>query len=78
MATYSTTDFYITALLLSLNYEVLEVTSGDLNKRVKTFHFEDSENLRAQVLKFMNGSLEGNLKAFKDSIETVKVMVHSG
>jgi hypothetical protein len=74
---YGTTDFYTAALLICLNYEVKKITTGQPNKKVKTFHFEDSEGLRKDILDYMNSKREGNLRDFRDAIETVKDLVHS-
>lgn len=76
--TYNTTDFYITAMLIAEDYEVLEITKEGPENRVKRFHFEESKELRSKVLKYMNGNLSGSYKKFKQAIETVKDMVHSG
>lgn len=76
--TYSTTDFYLTAVLISQKYKIKETTKEGPNDRVKRFHFEDSEKLRDTIMEYMNGDLEGNIREFRNSIETVKDMVHSG
>lgn len=76
--TYSTTDFYITAVLIALGFEVENISKEGPSDRVKRFHFENSEELNKTILKYMNGTLEGNLKGFKQAIESVKDMVHSG
>ena len=75
---YNTTDFYITAVLISSDFDVQNITKEGPDDRVKRFHFEESTELRNTILKYMNGSLDGNLKKFKQAIETVKDMVHSG
>jgi hypothetical protein len=75
---YSTTDFYITAVLIAEDYEVQDITREGPDQRVKRFHFEDSKELRNAVLQYMNGKLNGSYKKFKQAIETVKDMVHSG
>ena len=74
---YSTTDFYTTAMLIAQRYEVKQVTSEGPSGRVKRFHFTNNDELQKIVMKYMNGSLEGNLKDFKNAIETVKDLVHS-
>lgn len=76
--TYSTTDFYITAVLIALKFEVESISKEGPNDRVKRFHFANSDELDLVILRYMNGTLEGNLKEFKQAIETVKDMVHSG
>lgn len=78
--TYSTTDFYTTAVLVFKKFEVIRI-STDKEKgkgRVKRFHFENTPELQETVMSYMNGKLEGNLRGFRNSIETVKDMVHSG
>lgn len=80
---YSTTDFYTAALLICLEYEIKKISrensSGEEvhNGRVRRFHFEDTPALRQDILEYMNGKKVGNLKNFKDAIETVKDLVHS-
>jgi len=76
--TYSTTDFYLTAVLISCKYKIQETTTEGPNGRVKRFHFEDTPSLRNTIMQYMNGDLEGNIREFRNSIETVKDMVHSG
>jgi len=76
MNNYITSDFYITALLLSFGHEILEISSTAGGK-IKHFHFEDTSDLRKLLLMYMNGKLEGNLKLFKDAILTVKDMIHN-
>lgn len=75
---YTTTDFYITAMLIAKDFEVRRISKEGPDDRVKRFHFEDDQELQDTILAYMNGSLEGNLKGFKQAIETVKDMVHSG
>ena len=76
--TYNTTDFYITAMLIAEDHEVISITTEGPDNRVKRFHFDDSEELRSKVLQYMNGKLNGSYKKFKQAIETTKDMVHSG
>lgn len=76
-ANYSTTDFYTTAVLISQNFEVVEITREGPNQKVKRFHFVDSEQLREVIRKYVNGQLHGDLRNFKNAIECVKDMVHS-
>lgn len=75
---FSTTDFYMTAILIAHKYEVKKISSEGGGGKLKRFTFDDSEELRALILKYMNRNLEGNLRDFRDAIETVKDMVHSG
>jgi len=75
---YSTTDFYTTAILIAQKFEVKQITTEGPNKKVKRFHFEDSKELKEIIMKYMNNSLVGNLREFRNAIETVKDMVHSG
>lgn len=75
---YSTTDFYTTACLLSQEYKVISITTEGPGNKVKRFHFQDSPELRKTILAYMNRDLSGNLRQFRDAIETVKDMVHSG
>ncbi len=74
---YSTTDFYTTAVLISKNFEIVEVTAEGPAGKVKKFHFSDSDDLRKMVLAYHNGALEGNLRDMRNGIEAVKDMVHS-
>ena len=73
---YSTTDFYTAAVLISKNFEVVKVTTNPTN-RVKTFCFTDSEELQSVVMKYVNGTLDGNIRVFKNAIENVKDLLHS-
>lgn len=79
---YSTTDFYTAALLISLGYEILQVTregkaDKDSKGRTRRFHFEDSEELQTDIMAYMNNKKQGLLRDFRDAIETVKDLVHS-
>ena len=74
---YTTTDFYTTAILIAMKFPVLTVTKEGKDNRVKRFHFEESQELENTVLAYMNGTLEGSLREFRNAIETVKDMVHS-
>lgn len=81
---YTTTDFYTAALLISLDYEICEVRSENPNGKenarghVKRFCFLDSDALRKDIMEYMNSKKVGNLRKFRDAIETVKDIVHSG
>ncbi len=75
---YTTTDFYTTAILVLHKFEVLEIRAEGQSKKVKRFVFEDTDVLREKILSYMNGAMEGNLRDFRNAIETVKDMVHSG
>lgn len=74
---YSTTDFYTTAVLISQNFEVVNLTSEPPSNKVKRFHFKDSPELRKTIMAYTNKTLDGNIRDFKEAIETVKEMVHS-
>lgn len=80
---FTTTDFYTAALLVYCEYEILEVTrEGPPDKRdnlgkTRRFHFEPSDQLNEDIMNYRNGKKEGNLKKFKEAIETVKDLVHS-
>lgn len=80
---YSTTDFYTAALLICLKYPVQKVTrernNGEFDPKgkVRRFHFDDTEELRADILAYMNNQKQGLLRDFRDAIETVKDLVHS-
>jgi hypothetical protein len=75
---YSTTDFYTTAVLIAQKFEVKQITTEGPGNRVKRFHFDDSAELKAVIMKYMNNTLSGNIREFRNAIETVKDMVHSG
>ena len=75
--TYSTTDFYTAAVLISQKFEVQSVSLGGPGNRVKRFHFKESPAIRSTVMSYMNRILVGNLREFRDAIETVKDLVHS-
>jgi len=75
---YTTTDFYTTAVLVLKKFEVLEITSEGPTNRVKRFVFEDNDELRTTILSDTNGTMDGNLRDFRNGIECVKDMVHSG
>lgn len=79
---YTTTDFYTAALLISLGYEIQEVTregkpDKDGKGRTRRFHFEDSPELQKDIMSYMNNKKQGLLRDFRDAIETVKDLVHS-
>lgn len=74
---YTTTDFYTTAVLIHQGFEILEVTSHGPDGRVKRFHFEDTPKLREVIMAYMNGKLEGNIRDFRNSVETVKDLLHN-
>lgn len=70
---YTTTDLYTVAVLVSQGYPIEEVR-GDSRKK---FVFKDNEQLRTCIRDFMNGALKGDLRNFKNAIETVKDLLHS-
>lgn len=74
---FNTTDFYTTAVLISKEFEIKEISNEGPQDRVKRFHFEDTPELRKTILSYMNRQLVGNLRQFKDAIESVKDIVHS-
>lgn len=74
---YSTTDFYISAVLIATSFEVLQITKEGPGNRVKRFHFEDSQELRDTVKNYLNGKLQGSFREFKNAIEVVKDLIHS-
>lgn len=73
---YSTTDFYTAAVLISQGFEVKNVTTNTTTK-VKKFHFIDTPVLRDIQMSYLNGNLNGNIRVFKNAIETVKDLLHS-
>ena len=73
---FGTTDFYTSALLICLGYEIRKITSENFGK-LKKFHFEDSEELQNDILAYMNRKQVGNLRDFRDAIERVKDLIHS-
>lgn len=75
---YDTTDFYTTATLILKGYEVKKITGEGTNGKVKRFFFEDSQELRSTIHLYMNAKLEGNIRHFRNAIDNVKDMVHSG
>lgn len=75
---YGTTDFYTTAVLIAHEFELKHVGTEGPGKKVKRFYFEDTPELRDIVMKYMNSQLDGNLRRFRNAIDTVKDMVHSG
>lgn len=75
---YGTTDFYTTAVLIAHEFELKHIRSEGPGNKVKRFFFEDTQELRDVVMKYMNSQLEGNLRRFRNAIDTVKDMVHSG
>ena len=74
---YSTTDFYITAMLLSQNFKLRHIKNEGDSKRIKRFFFEDSDKLNTSIIDYSNGSLTGNIRGFRQSIDIVKDLVHS-
>ena len=81
--TYTTTDFYTAALLVSQKYEIVEVTregqksDKDGLGRTRRFHFVDSPELQKDIMDFMNNKKTGLLRDYRDAIETIKDLVHS-
>lgn len=73
---YSTTDFYITAVLIAMDFEVISVTKEGPGDRVKRFHFTDTEELRDTIKQYLNGKLNGSLRGFKNAIEVTKDLIH--
>ena len=74
---YSTTDFYTTAVLISQDFPVIEVTKEGHGGKVKRFHFKQTPEVQKVVMDYINGKLEGNIRDFRNAIETVKDMVYS-
>jgi hypothetical protein len=76
-ASFNSTDFYIVAMLVSQGFPIINIGNEGRDGKVKRFHFVDTEELRAAILKYTNGILEGNIKGFKNSIESIKDILHS-
>jgi len=74
---YSTTDFYTTAVLIAQEFQVTEVSSEGTGGRTKRFHFDKTPEVQEAVMSYINGKLEGNIRDFRNAIETVKDMVYS-
>ena len=74
---YSTTDFYTTAVLISQEFQVTDVTREGHQGKVKRFHFDKTPDVQEVVMSYINGKLEGNIRSFRNAIETVKDMVYS-
>ena len=74
---YSTTDFYTTAMLISQDFIVKKVTKEGPSGKVKRFHFLKTPQVQEIVMSYVNGNLEGNIRSFKNAIDTVKDMVYS-
>ena len=74
---YSTTDFYTTAVLISQEFQVTEVSREGHQGKVKRFHFDKTPEVQEVVMSYINGKLEGNIRDFRNAIETVKDMVYS-
>jgi predicted secreted protein len=74
---YSTTDFYTTAVLISQEFQVTEVTKEGHQGKVKRFHFDKTPEVQGVVMNYINGKLEGNIRDFRNAIETVNDMVYS-
>lgn len=74
---YSTTDFYTTAVLISQEFQVANVSREGHQGKVKRFHFDDTPGVHEVVMSYINGKLEGNIRDFRNAIETVKDMVYS-
>jgi predicted secreted protein len=72
---YSTTDFYTTAMLISQKQEVIKVSKEGDNGQIKRFHFNETSAVQKIVMSYINGQLEGNIKEFRNAIETVKGIV---
>lgn len=81
---YNTTDFYTTAVLLEGGFEIVEIKrekpngTEDPKGKVRRFFFQNSPELKEAIMSYMNKKRMGNLRAFRDAIETVKDMVHQG
>lgn len=74
---YSTTDFYTTAVLISRGFAVVDVCREGHQGKVRRFHFEKTPAVQEVVMSYINGKLEGNIRDFRNAIETVKDMVYS-
>lgn len=74
---YITSDFYTAAVLVSQGFNVSEVSTASVGSKVKKFHFANSPELKDIQMKYLNGSLEGNIRSFKNAIETIKDIIHS-
>lgn len=72
---YGTTDLYTAAVLMSCGHKVVEVINAD--SKTKRFHFQDSPALHIARMSYLNGTLEGNIKNFKNAIEAIKDMIYS-
>jgi transcriptional regulator with AAA-type ATPase domain len=72
---YTTSDFYVTAMLISQKFTVENVDGS--NPKRKVFTFKDSKELREAIKNYMNGTLVGNLREFKNAIESTKDYLHN-
>ena len=72
---YLTTDFYTAAVLIAQGFELLRTSNS--TPKVKTFHFKRTPELAAVQHQYLTGSLSGNIRQFKNAIETVKDILHS-
>ena len=74
MAEYTTSDFYVVAMLISQKFTV-ESVDGNNSKR-KVFHFIDSKELRDAIKNYMNGTLVGSLREFRNALAQAKDYIH--
>ena len=77
IASYSTTNLYIAAALLAKGFLYTSMTEEGLNKKIKRFHFEVTDLLRKTINEYKGGTLEGNLKFFKNSLEIIRDEIHN-
>ena len=71
---FSTSDLYTSAVLLCLDHRITDITAEG---KIKTFHFENTEELNRDVFDYVNGKKLGNLRDFRDAIERVKDLIHA-
>lgn len=71
--TYSTTDFYLSAYLKALGFQLMDT---EKDGRRTTFVFKDQENRKEMVRSFYNEGVV-NINAFKNAIQDLKAVVYN-
>ena len=74
---FSTTDFYATAVLISKGHKVAKVESHHRDSKIKVFFFKKTPAISNLLMSYANGDLAGNIREFKNAIDTVKELVHN-
>lgn len=69
---YKTSDLYLSAYLSAKGYEIKNVEKQDKS----FFCFDDSENIRTDVLSYFNGKSSIEPLSFVHKIQDIKTLTH--